>query len=287
MANFWHNTIWYILLSISSAVSLFMIFKKSRNRRLIFAFWAAVLGLTYMIEVVLMFMLNAYSYQPLLAQDKVQDSIIGNFFSQFSVSSSAVLICVYRLSIYWRIGFSITYYLIDLFFSHVGAYTHHWYLSIFTLAGFFLYSLMVSKWYANLQNNINSKLLFGASLFLAAFAVAGNSIITILNLTDIQMFQLPVTGEIVSNHLYGSLLYGPTLILIFMALQRAKLHWGLKILFFPVLLFIQCLLYTIGFIKVKEGWFFAVSLIDLLGYFIWVTVLYRFLKTRPKAFAPV
>ncbi len=275
MANFWQNTIWYILLGLTSAVSLFMIFIKSRSRKTAFAFWAAVLGLTYALEVVLMFGLKAYTYQPLIAQDKIQDSIIGNFFSQFSVSSSAVLICVYGLPFYWRIGFSIAYYLIDLYFTHIGIYTHNWYLSIFTLAGFFMYSLLISKWYALLLENKSQQLLTNASLFLAAFATGGNSIITTLNLAGIQMFILPVSNQIVSNHLYGSLLYGPALVLIFIILRRVKARPCWKVLVLPILFCVQYWLYAIGFMKVKEGWFIIAALLDILGYCAWVAVLDR------------
>ncbi len=283
MSSFWHNTIWYILLGVTSISVLLITFIKSHNRRFNFAFWAGVLGFTYLLEIILVFGLNAYTYQPLIVKDKIQDTIIGNFFSQFSVSSSALIICVFRLSAYWRIGLSIVYFLVDLFFSHIGIYTHNWYESIFSLPGFFVYSLIISKWFALLQERRDHKLLTNASLFLAVYAAAGNSIITSLNLTQIQMFNLPITGEAATDHLYGSQLYGPALILILMLLHKAGMRFVYKALILLMLVLVQYWLFAIGFMKVKEGWFIIAALADIMGYYVWVTVLDRFMRSRLKA----
>jgi hypothetical protein len=69
----------------------------------------AALGLAYFFEVFLMLVTNAYVYYPKIATDRFHESLIGNFFSSYSVSASAVLLAAFGLNIRWQIGFSIAY----------------------------------------------------------------------------------------------------------------------------------------------------------------------------------
>jgi hypothetical protein len=135
--SFFTNTIWYIALAVSSAGALVIIYIKSQDRKKTFAFFFAVLGFSYCIEVSLLLLLNAY-YPMIRPDDPFFDAVLGDIFSQVSVSSSAVLICVLGLSNWWLAGFSAAYFLAGMLFVHLGIYEHFWYQSVFTLAGFFV-----------------------------------------------------------------------------------------------------------------------------------------------------
>ena len=96
-------------------------------------------------EVSLLLLFDAYTYYPMIRpDDPFFDAVLGNIFSQVSVSSSAVLICVLGLSNWWLAGFSVAYFLIDIFFVQLGIYEHFWYQSVFTPVGFFILNVIVN-----------------------------------------------------------------------------------------------------------------------------------------------
>lgn len=159
---FFTNTIWYIALALASAAALVTIFVKAPERKKTFAFYFAVLGSTYCIEVSLLLLFNAYTYYLMIRpDDPFFDAVLGNIFSQVSVSSSAVLICVLGLSGWWLAGFSAAYFLIDVLFVQLEIYEHYWYQSVFTPAGFFIYGLIVKYWYRNIRIAAGSGLSVG------------------------------------------------------------------------------------------------------------------------------
>ena len=103
---FFCNTIWYLLLLATSVTVCWVTMQKSADRKFTLAFGLAVLGFTYWIEVLLLLVLNAYTYYPMLTpEDAFMDAVLGNIFSQVSVSTSALLYCVLDLkSIYICFG---------------------------------------------------------------------------------------------------------------------------------------------------------------------------------------
>ncbi|MGE4485240.1 MAG: hypothetical protein AB7C97_09045, partial [Oscillospiraceae bacterium] len=123
--SFWSNTIWYILLGVSSIVSMIFVLKKTENRRFTAAFALAVLGFVYMLEAILIILLNAYIYYPkLMVNDLFQDLVLGNIFSQTSIAATSALAIVYDLSFGWTVLFAAVYYLIDILFVKLGIYEH-------------------------------------------------------------------------------------------------------------------------------------------------------------------
>lgn len=279
MNDFWQYTAWYVLLGLTSAIALTAIFVKSQYRKFHFAFWLAVLGFTYMLEVILLFWLHAYSYAPHIVSDRFSDSVMGNFFSQFSVSSSAVLLCVLGLHNRWRFAFAAVYYLIDVLFSSLGLYIHNWYQSIFTLFGYVGYSFLVHLWHKYLTNINRFKLLNGATLFLAVFAAAGNSLLTVFNFAGLQILSPSVFAEYAKDHLLGMLAYGPMLILIMMLLRRLSRNALIHAAVILALGLIQYGLYLSGFIWIKENFFLLVTVLDILGYYFWTLILNRCLAS--------
>lgn len=150
---FWTNTIWYIGLFATSVLELVIIFMKTPDRKKTFVFCFAVLGFAYCLEALFVLILDAYSYFPMIRpDDRFFDSVLGNIFSQVSVTASAVLLCVLGLSNRWLLGFAIIYYLTDMLFSGIGIYQHHWYHSVYTLAGFLIFARLVQYWYHSTIN---------------------------------------------------------------------------------------------------------------------------------------
>ena len=97
MNYFWTNTIWYILLGISTLFELIYVLVKAKKRRLAFAFYLTILGIVLIFETIILIFFSAYYYYPMRLQDShfLFDRILaGNLFSQFSVSAIALLVTI-------------------------------------------------------------------------------------------------------------------------------------------------------------------------------------------------
>ena len=261
---FWTNTIWYIALAAISAAMLFLALAKSPCRKKTLAFFFAVLGMTYFLEILLLVVMEAYTYSPKIASDSFHESLIGNFFSQYSVSAAAVLIATLGLNMKWRIGFSIAYFLVDMLFVQLNIYSHNWYNSWFTLGGFFVYSWIVMKWHGKVFSQ-PTKGLFIATLFLAVFSLYGNLFGTTLNFMEIQRFTIGLYEQTTKDNTAASVLYSIPSIAIIIPLCRLKHRPAFKGLLFLLLFVIDWCLYRMGFMHVKAGWFIPVTLFTVFG----------------------
>jgi hypothetical protein len=262
--SFWTNTVWYVALAIISIALVSISLKKSSQRKKTLAFFFAVLGMTYFIEVFLMLVNDAYAYYPKIASDSFHESLIGNFFSQYSVSASAVLLATLGLGIWWQAGLSIAYFLIDVLFVRLGIYAHNWYHSGYTLAGFFIYSWIVKKWYKKVFAH-PSKFIYLTTLFLSIFAIGGNAIGTTLNFLEIRRFSMGLFDQATRDHTAASIIYSFPITVILILLYRMKSHSVLKSLIFLAVFAFDYVLYRVGVIISKPGWFVLGSIISLFG----------------------
>jgi len=91
--TFWSNTIWYILLGISTIIEIIIIIVKSQNKKRVIALFCTVSGLIFSVEAAMMFLLKSYEYYPMiLPQLPLDDMVAGNIFSQFSITATVVLL---------------------------------------------------------------------------------------------------------------------------------------------------------------------------------------------------
>ena len=278
--SFWRNTIWYVLLFITSIISMVLVMIKSRNRKFTFAFTLATLGFVYQIEAILVISFNSYTYYPKIVYDPFQDAVLGNMFSQVSISSTTALIIAYNLSYKWYFLISLIYYLIENLFVKLGIYQHFWYQSIYTFIGLVLLFWFVKMYYNKLIAS-SKYITHYIPLFLGAFAVSGNTIILPFKLLKMQIFIADFYESLSKNHTTANIIYGFFLINILINLHRRKLHWAYKGIAFAILFFAQYILYKAGIIYFENGWFFIITLIDLTGFYFWIAVLDRFLGTKP------
>lgn len=285
MDSFFTHSIWYIALAAVGAIMLIVIFIKAPQPRKTFAFWFAVLGFTYCLEVSLLLLLGAYTYYPMIVpDDPFFDAVLGNIFSQVSVSSSAVLICVLGLSVWWLAGFSVGYFLIDVLFVSLGIYEHYWYRSIFSLAGFFIYGLITKYWYKRIFSGTSQKWIDYPTLFLSVFAVSANLIGTLVKALDLRTFQSAFYSDSSRNHTATALIYTPVMIMIMMALLKWQSPWWQKTIIFVLLLICQWGLIESGVMAVKPGWEIAVMLFDLAVFYFSTVLINKCLRsgTNPQ-----
>jgi len=271
-ASFWTNTVWYVALAVISIALIIVTLSKTQERRKTLAFFFAVLGMTYFVEVLLLLITNAYAYYPKIASDSFHESLIGNFFSQYSVSASAVLISTLDLNFWWRIGFSIAYFLIDVLFVRLQIYSLNWYHSWYTLVGFLIYSWIIMKWHKKVFAH-PSKTIYFTTLLLGTFSLGGNAIGTTLNFLEIRRFGIGLYEQASKDNTATGILYGILIIFILIPLCRMKSHPVIKCLILLALCVFDYILFRIGVIKSKEGWFVVGTMIAMLGrYFITVWV---------------
>ena len=281
---FWNHTAWYLLLLVGSLVTALIAFGRSQNRRFTFVFSLAVLGFTYLIEAFLLIVLNAYTYYPMITpNDPFFDAVLGNFFSQISITTSAVLFCTLDLKSIYVAAFAFSYYLVDMLFVRLGIYKHFWYTSELTLVGFVPIFLIIRRWYLSLKLRIAAKKkgrLFQITLFMAIFTGCANTLYTSQKWIGVQMLHSNLYADPSKDHTATALLFVPLLTLLFMWLRRWNPPLLVKTGIFAVLFLLQYALYRIGFFILPSKWFTFAMLIDNLGGYLWTVFLSRLWERR-------
>jgi len=264
-STFWTNTIWFILLFVTSIITNVFILYKTNNKKFAIAFLFSIIGLSFIFEATLVLGLNAYSYYPKIFRDSYLDIIVGNYFSQISVSSTALLLATYNLSYIWYCAFGLIYYLIEVLFVKLGIYEHFWYKSIYTFFGFILFSWLAKKWYETAKNYTNSVINY-ISLY---FSVASFSTFTIFlgqRLLGIQLLNSKIFfTDMNKNNTSSGFIYQFITFNCLIPLYKAKLHWLVKAMALSCLFLAQYLAYRAGFIFIPNGLFFIVTSYDLIG----------------------
>jgi len=275
-STFWSNTIWYLLLLLTSIIAIFLSLYKARNPKFTIAFLFSVIGLTFLLEAVLVIALKAYIYHPKIVSDSFLDSVFGNYFSQISISSTSVLITIFNLSSLWYFVFALIYYLIEELFIKLGIYEHFWYKSIYTSIGLIPLFWFIKNWYRKRKDSVSYFVNY-VSLFLSVFALNSVTIILSQRLLGIQIFKGNFFTEMSKDHTTG-IVYQLILINILIILYESRLHWVKKAMIFLCLFIVQYLLYNAGYIYISNGWFFAVTILDLFGCYCWIATFHYLYK---------
>lgn len=280
-STFWSNTIWYILLLITSIISIALTLYKTHHLKFTIAFLFSVIGFTFVLEAILVLGFKAYRYHPKIVPDLFLDSVFGNYFSQISISSTSILITILKLSYIWYFVFAIIYYLIEELFIKLGIFEHFWYKSIYTSIGLIPLFWFVKNWYGKTIDSVNYFVNY-VSLFLSVFAINSITIILSQRLLGIQIFKGNFFAEMSKDHTTTGIVYQFILINILMLLYESRLHWLKKGIVFLCLFIVQYLLYSSGFIYISKGLFFVVTILDLLGCYCWIAI-FHYLYTQNSA----
>ncbi|MBP2645675.1 MAG: hypothetical protein H6Q75_1115 [Firmicutes bacterium] len=270
-ATFWSNTIWYILLTITSIISIVLILYKSNNRKFDIAFGLAVLGTTFHAEFALLVTFNAYRYFPKIFNDSFLDSVLGNYISQISVASTVMLAIIYRIPAIWNFIIAGIYLLIDALFVMLGIYRHLWYKSWYTFVLVFLALLIANKWYHRLLNYPNP-FLYYLTLHLGARALFSLAIV-FKYFFSIEVINKFIFDEFSRNQAFFIILYDSIWIIITMIIHGLNIKWMWRGVFFVFLFIIQYVLIKIaGIITIKNEWFLIITLLNIFGSYIAVVV---------------
>ena len=278
---FWTNTIWYVLLGITSVVALIVIVSKPDYRKFNIAFSFTVLGLVYSIETVLIGSYGgAYSYYPKISENAFLDTVMGNHFSQVSISTTLVLLAVYKSSTIWIFISAVIYSLIELLFLELGIYEQHWYKTWLTFLGIIVLALLIKKWYHRMLN-LPKFWMYYLTLFFAVQSSYGLTRAAFIY-GKFRMINFNVYPDVFKDNLI--LIQIPLLIVINIMINvyRLKPSWIVKCIVFISLFFIQFLLTKIGIITIRHGWFLIITSIDVLSCYMFVVFMDYLLKSGVK-----
>jgi len=260
-------------------IALVLTLFKTNNIKFTIAFLFSIIGFSFILEAILVLGFNAYTYYPKIVPDIFLDAVFGNYFSQISVSSTALLLTTYKRSYIWYGVFALIYFLIDVLFINLGIYQHFWYRSIYTFFGFIIFSWFIKKWYEKATNSTN-RLINYMSLYFGIAAISTFTIFLGQRLLGIQLLKGHFFSNTSKDNTSTGFVYQFIVINVLIILYRSKLHWIVKSLAFSCLFMAQYLVSSAGYIYIPKGLFFTVTSLDLIGCYCWIAVFSYLLSTR-------
>ncbi|WP_036947031.1 hypothetical protein [Pseudobacteroides cellulosolvens] len=276
-STFWTNTIWYILLGILTLIQLVFVMVKAKRRRLTLALYLTTVGITLYFETIILIFFRAYAYYPMIIEkhsDPFNDVLAGNLFSQFSVSTTALLVSILDLKYYWYFIFGCIYGIIEELFIALGIYSHNWYQTWMTVLGFPILIWVVKKMHSKILQGIKPITYYGY-IYMGLFTLY---VVTLLWGLDVAGF-MQFTTTLFNNpkvSRYSLYLVYYSLSSIFMMLiyfLKPKLRYKSLIIF--ILYAIYYTGYKQNLIWIKEGWFLSVTTIKIFWMYLSVFILDR------------
>ncbi|NPV89692.1 MAG: hypothetical protein HPY50_02805 [Firmicutes bacterium] len=273
--TFWSNTIWFILLGISTIIELAVIFLKVKSRKLVLALYLTISGMAFCYEMIIYAYFKSYKYFPMLIpQSPPDDSIAGNLFSQFSVSATALLIAVFDLRYYWFIILAATYGVIEELFIKLGIFQHNWYQTWMTVVGLLLFFGITKKIYKESSKHIRRFLRY-LYIFFGLVTLHEHSIVWVQRLIGVRVFSetfLPEKEQsLVVLAAINLLLLGVIIMTIYFS--NIKWSWRIPVIFVIYVAFLIAA--RLDLIIYKEGWFFISSSICIWGMYLYTYILDR------------
>jgi hypothetical protein len=273
-STFWSNTIWYILLGISNIIELVFIFTKVKDWKRVLAIYITISGMTYTFELTILSGLRAYQYLPkIIPQSPYDDAIMGNYFSQFSVSATALLIAVYDLKYYWYFVFAGVYGIIEELFLKLGIYKQNWYRTWMTVIGLLLLFWVTKKIYKSGSKNIGRIQLY-IYIFFGLITLHLHTM-WIFKVLGIHAYgpSLHITPEKASIPIIIAAIYMLLVGSIIMVIYFSKINWWLKAVVILLLYIAHYICLKLGIMYYKAGWFLGFTTITIFGMYLYIFIL--------------
>lgn len=271
-STFWTNTIWFILLGITTIIELIIVFYKAKERKSVLALYCTISGMTYSFEMTIFALLKSYNYYPMiLPKSPYDDAIIGNLFSQFSVSATALLIAVLNLEFYWFLIFAGIYGIIEELFLYLGIYKHNWYQTWMTIAGLIVLFWIAKKMYKSTLKYIGHIWRY-IYIYFGLFALHVNTM-WLFRVLGIHTFSEKLFSDVGKS---GGILAGSYNLLlsnIIMAIYFTKIKWWWKAIVILALYIAHYIAAKLNLMYYKEGWFFIFTTIAIFSMYLYVYIL--------------
>ena len=277
-STFYTNTIWYILLAVIALLELIFVMFKTKRRRLTFAFFLIILGITLSLETIILIFLKSYKYYPMIIKtspNPFDDILAGNLFSQFSVSVSVLLVVVLNLKYYWYFIFAGIYGIIEESFLALGIYSHNWYRTWMTVIMFPLAIWMTKKMYSKIIRGIKP-IFYYAYIILGLFPLNVFTIIWGLMVCGYLDFNTTIFHDPTNSRYFlvlATFFIPPSVVMMLVYYIRLKLHWKALAIAMLYTLYYTC--YRLDLIWIKEGWFLTISTVTIIWMYLSIVLLDR------------
>lgn len=269
-AAFWSNTIWFVLLGVSTVIELSFVFYKAKDKIHIIALFLSIAGVTFSVEVIIFCFLRGYDYYPMIIpQSPIDDGLAGNLFSQFSITSTALLIGVLDLKYYWSFVFAATYGIIEELFLKLSIYSHNWYKTWITILGLTVLFGTVKKTFKNksiFTGHISRYILMFFALYtLHMIIIWWPFLLSGIVGINKKIFSDPLTSYTFISFLNLFVLSMACMIIFFLTSK-----WLYKSIVISALYFALYFAEGINIISIKEGWFLPAATMDIWGMYLFV-----------------
>jgi len=275
--EFWSNTLWYVLLGISTLCGLTFILVKTDRRSNTVAFYLTIAGITLNFEMIILIYFKAYSYYPMILKNPpipFDNVLAGNLFSQFSVSATILLVVVLNLKFYWFIIFAAMYGIIEELFLSLGIYRHNWYRTWMTVV-MLLLAFPISKiMYRKVTQGVKPIVYYGY-IYLALFPLFVVFLTWPLQLFRLQEFsQLLFSDPVISRH-FLAFLHFFVISFSIMFIYFSKVKWFLKLLVVVMLYAIYFIGYKLNLLLIEPSWFLPLSTLSFFWMYLSILILDR------------
>ncbi|WP_139488600.1 hypothetical protein [Brevibacillus dissolubilis] len=245
---------WYYGLVIIGSIMLIYTVYKKKNIPDIISFFSFTTAVSWMIEGVILFILDAYAYKPGLFQDPFAENIIGHMIANTALwGSTAILVMFFQISNPWLCFVSVSFMLIEEFFLKIDAYEQNWWKTYMTGIGVFLFMLVMKKWYSRFYRN-GHKLHRVITFWMIAwfFIKIPTSILTVLGKV---FYNVDWYDNIYrSSALYGAFVYDAFMASIFTLFVSVfkKTYWCIV----PIIIIVvgDIFLYYMDILTFHNGW---------------------------------
>lgn len=278
--TFWTNTIWYILLGIITILVLVIVFIKTPDRKYALSLYLTICGITFFaFELIILMCLKAYIYFPKIFTNQHDDSVVGNLFSQTSVSASAVLIAVFNLKFHWQLIIALIYGVIEELFLLLGVYEQNWYRTWMTII-----SLLILFRIAKIVNATLSKHIGRIWRYIFIFFGLCTLHLHLVNWASkavgLRSFNENLCPDIDCSIAIIAAIYHLLLAVSTMILYFTNINWKSKVVGIFILYIAHFFAEKYNVLMSADGWFFILTSISIWGMYLNIYILDRL---YPKA----
>jgi len=280
MNYFWTNTIWYVLLGVSTIFEVIFSIVKAKRPKFVFAFYMVLVGQVLFFETMILIVFKAYNYYPMIVLTSPFDDVLaGNLFSQFSVASTALLVAVFNLEYYWIIILSGLYGLIEELFLALGIYSHNWYQTWMTVVSLNIYFWWAKKNYFKGLEGIKP-LQYYLYIILGLFPMDVITILWGFILSGYQNYTRNFIPDSVRSPYVVAILYYLLVASILVLIYFLRLKWCWKSLVILAIYSVNFLAYKLHILYLFNIWWLIIfSTVSIFSIYLSIVLLDYLFKT--------
>lgn len=261
------NYFYFLILAvIGLAIAVFVVYKEKKYYKLItfFLFSAMVADLG---EVLVLLILNGYSYKLSIFPDPVADNILAHLIMNNTLwPAVAVFIAAYSNRYRWIISISLIFISLDVLFVQLGVYQHNWWQSWMSGLAIFIYCIVLRFWYSKLEDNRFLRFITFSCVFSILILLPS----ILLLLSGKEYYSIGISEDMYKDSVLFSLLYYSVIspLCVFFICQ---LKSGWKLIPFVLIVLGDFILMTLGILIFINGWnFYYLILVRIISVLIFL-----------------